>query len=414
MRWTRKGIIAEIRRLHEAGAELNYATAETRYLNLVRASAWHFGTWKMAIEAAGLDYNALSKYRRWNRALIVDRIRALHKEGKDLSWRSISVDVDPPLAAAALRPNGFASWRDALAAAGLDPNEVSRYESWNTGRVVQEIKGLHRRNIPLSSKTAQQDLPKLFTAARRRFGSWDNALAAAGLDAGKIRLRRANLNEARPRVAVKPASRALAANPDQLQLALPSAPSKGRAGRKTAAPAASKVAPQAAAAVKAAVSTAKAPATRGPAAKSAPAKQATSKAPAAKAAAGKAAVATTAKPKASVAKAPVAVKAPAAKNAKTAAAKVVSSKATPVKTIAKPVTKAPVAKKAAPAKVAARLTAPAAPAKSVAKKSVAKTVPAKVAPATKAQGKPAAKPAVKAPAKSVTVAKAAPAKRGKR
>lgn len=190
MRWTRKGIVAEIRRLHESGTELNYATAELRHLNLVRASAWHFGTWKMAVEAAGLDYDSLSKYRRWNRDRIIERIRALKKQGKDLSWRSISTEVDPALAAAALRPNGFASWRDALAAAGIDPNEVSRYESWNGERVIAEIKALNRRSAPLSSKNAQMEHPKLFCAARRRFGSWDGALVAAGLDADKIRLRR--------------------------------------------------------------------------------------------------------------------------------------------------------------------------------------------------------------------------------
>ncbi|HEX8551449.1 MAG TPA: hypothetical protein VF681_07810 [Abditibacteriaceae bacterium] len=191
MRWTRKAIVAEIRRLHADGAELNYATAEQQYLNLVRAAAWHFGTWRMAIEAAGLDYGALSKYRRWNRDRIVERIKELHTQGVDLSWRSISIEVDPPLAAAALRANGFSTWREAIAAAGLDINEVARYQYWNEERVLREIKALHRRKAPLSSKAAQENQQKLFCAARRRFGSWDDALGAAGLEAGKIRLRQA-------------------------------------------------------------------------------------------------------------------------------------------------------------------------------------------------------------------------------
>lgn len=189
MRWTRKSIVAEICRLHETGAEMNYAAAERDYLNLVRAAAWHFGTWRLAVETAGLDYPSLSKYRRWGRERIAERIRELHAQGADLSWRAISLDVDPPLAAAALRSNGYATWAEALAAAGIDVNDVARYQQWNEERVLREIKELHRSSVPLSSKAAQQSHSKLFCAARRRFGSWDDALRAAGLEAESIRLR---------------------------------------------------------------------------------------------------------------------------------------------------------------------------------------------------------------------------------
>ncbi|MDF2439724.1 MAG: hypothetical protein JWN98_708 [Abditibacteriota bacterium] len=189
MRWTRKGIVAEIQQLHRDGAALNYAAAEAHYLQLMRAAAWHFGTWRHAVETAGIDYSALSKYRRWGRDRIIERIRELHHEGADLSWRSISLEIDPALAAAALRPNGFASWRQAIAAAGLDIEEVARYQAWDAERVIQEIHALHREKKPMSSKLVQINNQSLFCAARRRFGSWDEALSAAGLDVSQIRLR---------------------------------------------------------------------------------------------------------------------------------------------------------------------------------------------------------------------------------
>lgn len=198
MRWTRRTIIEEIRRLHKLKSELNYATAEARHLNLVRAAAWHFGTWRQAVEAAGLDYDSLLKYQRWTRPRIIARIQQLHQEGADLSWRAVSLEIDPPLAAAALRPNGFPSWRDAITAAGLDINEVARYKYWDAERVITEIRHLHRRGEPLSSKSAQENHQSLFCAARRRFGSWDNALAKAGLNAARIRLRRPATAAPRP------------------------------------------------------------------------------------------------------------------------------------------------------------------------------------------------------------------------
>ncbi|HEX8234950.1 MAG TPA: hypothetical protein VF600_03255 [Abditibacteriaceae bacterium] len=189
MRWTRKAIVAEIKRLHAEGAELNYATAENNHLNLVRAAAWHFGTWRRAVESAGIEYESISKYQRWNRERIVARIRELHSEGADLNWRAVSTEIDPPLAAAALRTNGFQSWRDAIRASGLDINGVARYQAWDEERIIKDIKALHRAGLPLSSKAVQLRNQPLFCAARRRFGSWDEALAAAGLSVQDIRLR---------------------------------------------------------------------------------------------------------------------------------------------------------------------------------------------------------------------------------
>jgi hypothetical protein len=74
LQWTRRRIIEEIRALHGRGEELNYAAAEENHLNLVRASAWHFGTWRRAVERAGLDYESASKYRRWTRERVLARI----------------------------------------------------------------------------------------------------------------------------------------------------------------------------------------------------------------------------------------------------------------------------------------------------------------------------------------------------
>jgi uncharacterized protein YoaH (UPF0181 family) len=190
LHWTRKTIVEHIKELHAKGEELNYTSAERNHLNLVRAAAWHFGTWRRAVESAGIDYESLSKYRRWSRERIVERIKELHAQGADLSWRAISTEVDPPLAAAALRTNGFPSWREAIEAAGLKIDDIARYKFWDKERVIEAIRELHEQGHPLSSKAMQSSNQSLFCAARRRFGSWDNALLACGLNANEIRLRK--------------------------------------------------------------------------------------------------------------------------------------------------------------------------------------------------------------------------------
>lgn len=199
MRWTRKTIIAEINRLHDAGEPLNYSTAEDNHLNLVRAAAWHFGTWRRAVESSGVDYQGLSRYQRWSKSRIVERIRELNKQNQDLSWHSVSKKIDPPLAAAAVRAGGFKSWRDAISAAGINVESVARYKVWDEAKVIKAIRARKRAGEPLSSKSLQKSDQPLFSAGRRRFGSWDAALAAAGLNAEKIRLRRHNSGLNAPR-----------------------------------------------------------------------------------------------------------------------------------------------------------------------------------------------------------------------
>ena len=191
MRWTRRTIIEEIRQLHGQGEELNYSSAEEHHLNLVRAAAWHYGTWKRAIETAGLSYDEVSKYRRWSRERIIQGIRDYQAAGGDLSWRVISAEGAPALAAAAVRENvGYDTWFDAVTAAGIDYEKIARYRHWTPERVVKEIQELAKKKAPLSSKLVQGNHPPLYNAAKRRFKQWDAALEAAGIDPEKVRQRR--------------------------------------------------------------------------------------------------------------------------------------------------------------------------------------------------------------------------------
>ena len=178
--------------MHAAAEELNYSSAEENHLNLVRAAAWHYGTWKRAVETAGFSYDDVSIYRRWTKERILAGIREHQAAGGDLSWRVISAGGAPALAAAAVRANvGFDTWYDAVTAAGIDHEKIARYRHWTPQRVVDEIRELAEKGAPLSSKLVQQNHPPLYNAAKRRFGQWDAALSAAGIDPDSVRQRRA-------------------------------------------------------------------------------------------------------------------------------------------------------------------------------------------------------------------------------
>ncbi|HOJ20542.1 MAG TPA: hypothetical protein PLY56_03330 [Armatimonadota bacterium] len=188
-RWSKDEIAMEIRSLYLDGEELNYTSVEKNHLALLRAACRYFGSWKDAVEFAGLDYSKIRKYKTWTKAKIIERIQELHRQEVDLSWRNISTKVDPALAAAAVRANRFGSWRAALEAAGLNYDEIRRYREWDESLVIDEVRELAEAGEPLNSRDVQEHTPPLFHAARRRFENWDSTLEAAGLDADRIRKR---------------------------------------------------------------------------------------------------------------------------------------------------------------------------------------------------------------------------------
>lgn len=181
-RWTKDGIALEILRLYAAKEPLNYGDVQKNHLRLLRAATRYFGSWQQAIEFAGLDYEAIRRYKVWTRERIVEQIQEYHRAGKDLAWRHVSLELDPALAAAAIRPNRFGSWRSALAAAGLDYDEIRRHRSWDDEQILSEIRRLHAAGASLRVSDAAVEVPSLVAAARRRFDGWYEAIIAAGID----------------------------------------------------------------------------------------------------------------------------------------------------------------------------------------------------------------------------------------
>jgi hypothetical protein len=79
----------------------------------------------------------------------------------------------------------FGSWDDALRAAGLDP-ELRRRKSWNRESVVRKIRALRQKNVPLAANYVMKNHCSIFDAAMREYGSWSGALIAAGVIKNEI------------------------------------------------------------------------------------------------------------------------------------------------------------------------------------------------------------------------------------
>jgi hypothetical protein len=173
--------------LYAAKQPLNYGDIQRGNLRLLRAAMRYFGSWKSAIEFAGLDYDEIRRYRVWTADRIVEQIRAYYEQGRDLSWRHVSTELDPPLAAAAVRQNRFGNWNAALAAAGLDYEEIRRHRAWSDDQILEELRRLHGEGESLRVSDVSEQRPALVAAARRRFEGWYEAVIAAGIDEWEAR-----------------------------------------------------------------------------------------------------------------------------------------------------------------------------------------------------------------------------------
>ena len=165
--WTREAVIEAIRAEALSGQELSYMRSEQRDPTLVRAGERMYGSWSAAVQAAGFDYAAIRRYQKWTRERVIARIQELHAQGADLSWRNVSLKLDPALAAATLQAGRFASWADALAAAGLNPDLVMRYRRWSLPKIQDELLRLSRSGVVLNRQTLSEEASDLLAALYR-------------------------------------------------------------------------------------------------------------------------------------------------------------------------------------------------------------------------------------------------------
>ena len=192
MVWDKEHILRALRKLNRAGADLSYNGLAKRQQSLLSAAAYHFGSYRKAVERAGVDYATVTRRPRWTKGEIIRLIKQGRRDGHDLHWSAVTARRDElaKAAFAALQPRLFGSWDRALSAAGLDADEVNRYRKWTRETIVFELRQRYRDHEPLNSGAIQREDPGLHAAAVRHFSGYDDALRAARIDPEKVRERR--------------------------------------------------------------------------------------------------------------------------------------------------------------------------------------------------------------------------------
>jgi len=182
--WNKAKIIEEIRKVYERGEDLSCSRMQREHSDLEAASYSCFGNWGKAIVTSGLDYDKIRKYKIWDSEKIIEEIKEAYAKGEDLSWYKCSRGKYSSLAHAAIDKNRFGSWRKALEAAGLDYDKIRRYRRWDKRRIKEEIIGelltIKQKGIRLSDSYIRKKYPALHSAACKIFGSWTKARQSIG------------------------------------------------------------------------------------------------------------------------------------------------------------------------------------------------------------------------------------------
>jgi hypothetical protein len=122
-KWTQESVLAQIRELQARGCSLAWSDIAKYHPALGAAAVRRsrFGSWKAALQAAGIDERSVRRLRRWDGAQIVAGILERRRRGEGLNAGAVERS-DPSLISAARRTYG--SWNRALEAAGIEPSQV--------------------------------------------------------------------------------------------------------------------------------------------------------------------------------------------------------------------------------------------------------------------------------------------------
>ena len=178
--WDDERVIRQIQLLRQKGVPLHAAYVLKHYAALFSAALRIFGSWPNALLAAGIKVPNTPHGRRHG------VLRALSDALEQHSERDLPEKLKVHAA------YYFGSLEKAKTALKSDRRVSS---GWSKAKIIAMISQRRRSGKPLGYAAARRDNPALVSAAEAYFGTWGNALYAAGMDPnlylrGKWRKRR--------------------------------------------------------------------------------------------------------------------------------------------------------------------------------------------------------------------------------
>jgi hypothetical protein len=178
-KWDDTAIINHIMSKHKK-KPLNSSYYSTNYPAVYAAAERIFGSWKNAIEACGLDYSTIRKYKIWSKDIVINEIKKMYKSGQSLNSK-YAYKTDRPLYMAAVKR--YKNWGSAVIAAGIDYGKVRLRRMMSKAEIRQEILELYHSGVDLAYMNMKENYLYLLAAGMKKLGngSWVKARKDCGI-----------------------------------------------------------------------------------------------------------------------------------------------------------------------------------------------------------------------------------------
>lgn len=183
--WTRDDILDRIRQV-AAEVPMSDRRAFREHQKLYGQAMNEFGAWSRALKAAGLDPAEHRDERYWTIEEAEGWVRERHAEGESFRSRDAPNGAAPFIA----RKTGM-TWVEFVESLGIEYPEYARRKPWTNAEVIRKIRARRRAGEAMFRQAVEDaGLGALVRQAITRFGSWDAALEAAGMDPMAVRQKR--------------------------------------------------------------------------------------------------------------------------------------------------------------------------------------------------------------------------------
>src|SRR4029453_14003948 len=166
--WDRQKIIKKLQNMRDRNLPLYAHYTLKNHTALFSSSRREFGSWTNTLRAAGITKQVSTTQHKSR----LGTLRSL----RDVVETRPSAALPPVLKSQAAYY--FGSLRKALAALKIDERLLS---GWSKQKIITTLLRMQQAKENLSSWKARCETPALASAARNYFGSWRNALHAAGI-----------------------------------------------------------------------------------------------------------------------------------------------------------------------------------------------------------------------------------------
>jgi len=185
--WTKERMVSKLRELYLQGENIRPAILRKSYPGIYIWGRRLFGSVEGLYRESGIDPDSIGLPRKWTREGVVQEIRKRVEEGKGIELNTIRTE-DSALLSTATRifKNWFVALDAAgFDSAKMRKKAVNGY--WTESLITARIKEMAARGELLSSHYAQKMHSDVYGGAQKIYGSWGTAVEKSGFDYAAIR-----------------------------------------------------------------------------------------------------------------------------------------------------------------------------------------------------------------------------------